>query len=53
MPGGQVILAEDKKYYPTAEEVYGTETETLVSLPIVNSCSDFAPPTPTSQCDLV
>lgn len=26
----QVILAEDKKYYPTAEEVYGEEVETLV-----------------------
>jgi hypothetical protein len=29
-PGGQLILAEDKKYYPTAEEVYGPDTETLV-----------------------
>eukprot|EP00803_Ostreobium_quekettii_P004098 evm.model.scf_112.9 EVM.evm.TU.scf_112.9 scf_112:71072-79156(+) len=26
----QVVLHEDKKYYPTAEEVYGPETETLV-----------------------
>ncbi|MCE3216454.1 hypothetical protein HAX54_006603 [Datura stramonium] len=26
----QVVLAEDKKYYPTAEEVYGKEVETLV-----------------------
>jgi len=26
----QIILHEDKKYYPTAEEVYGKETETLV-----------------------
>lgn len=25
-----VVLHEDKKYYPTAEEVYGKETETLV-----------------------
>ena len=25
-----VTLAEDKKYYPTAEEVYGADTETLV-----------------------
>lgn len=25
-----ITLAEDKKYYPTAAEVYGTETETLV-----------------------
>lgn len=26
----QVVLHEDKKYYPSAEEVYGKETETLV-----------------------
>lgn len=26
----QIVLAEDKKYYPTAEEVYGQEVETLV-----------------------
>ncbi|BFG24124.1 hypothetical protein CerSpe_103980 [Prunus speciosa] len=26
----QVVLAEDKKYYPTAEEVYGEDVETLV-----------------------
>ncbi|CAH9057160.1 unnamed protein product [Cuscuta europaea] len=26
----RVVLAEDKKYYPTAEEVYGEEVETLV-----------------------
>ncbi len=25
-----VVLHEDKKYYPTAEEVFGAETETLV-----------------------
>lgn len=25
-----VVLGEDKKYYPTAEEVYGADTETLV-----------------------
>mmetsp|Transcript_3279 Transcript_3279/g.11891 ORF Transcript_3279/g.11891 Transcript_3279/m.11891 type:complete len:991 (-) Transcript_3279:75-3047(-) len=25
-----IVLSEDKKYYPTAEEVYGEETETLV-----------------------
>lgn len=29
-PGTSIILAEDKKYYPTAEETYGTETETLL-----------------------
>lgn len=29
--GGQVVvLAEDKKYYPSAEEVYGAGTEALV-----------------------
>lgn len=26
----QIVLHEDKKYYPSAEEVYGKETETLV-----------------------
>lgn len=26
----QVVLAEDKKYYPTAEEVYGADVEALV-----------------------
>ena len=26
----QIVLHEDKKYYPSAEEVYGQETETLV-----------------------
>jgi hypothetical protein len=25
-----VVLHEDKKYYPTAEEIYGAEVETLV-----------------------
>eukprot|EP00878_Enallax_costatus_P008789 GHUV01009187.1.p1 GENE.GHUV01009187.1~~GHUV01009187.1.p1 ORF type:complete len:741 (+),score=244.40 GHUV01009187.1:354-2576(+) len=29
-PGTAIVLAEDKKYYPTAEETYGAETETLV-----------------------
>mmetsp|Transcript_35450 Transcript_35450/g.67878 ORF Transcript_35450/g.67878 Transcript_35450/m.67878 type:complete len:976 (+) Transcript_35450:63-2990(+) len=29
-PGQAIMLAEDKKYYPSAEEVYGEETETLV-----------------------
>ncbi|KAJ3679071.1 hypothetical protein LUZ60_017082 [Juncus effusus] len=29
-PGTQIVLAEDKKYYPTAEEVYGEDVETLV-----------------------
>lgn len=28
--GMAVVLHEDKKYYPTAEETYGGETETLV-----------------------
>ena len=26
----QVVLHEDKKYYPTAEEVYGLDIETIV-----------------------
>lgn len=26
----QIVLAEDKKYYPTAQEVYGEDVETLV-----------------------
>ncbi|CAJ2634592.1 116 kDa U5 small nuclear ribonucleoprotein component [Trifolium pratense] len=30
MLDNQVVLAEDKKYYPTAEEVYGEDVETLV-----------------------
>ncbi|KNA17654.1 hypothetical protein SOVF_077950 [Spinacia oleracea] len=30
MVDNQVVLAEDKKYYPTAEEVYGDDVETLV-----------------------
>ena len=29
-PDNQVVLHEDKKYYPSAEEVYGKDTETLV-----------------------
>lgn len=29
-PSTAIMLAEDKKYYPSAEEVYGAETETLV-----------------------
>ncbi|KAG9303617.1 hypothetical protein G9A89_018513 [Geosiphon pyriformis] len=30
IPKSQVVLHEDKKYYPSAEEVYGPEVETLV-----------------------
>ena len=26
-PGNQVVLHEDKKYYPTAEEIYGPNVE--------------------------
>ena len=26
----QVVLHEDKKYYPTPEELYGPEVETIV-----------------------
>ena len=29
-PDNAIVLHEDKKYYPTAEEVYGPDTETLV-----------------------
>ncbi|RKP37980.1 116 kda U5 small nuclear ribonucleo protein-like protein component [Dimargaris cristalligena] len=29
-PGGQIVLHEDKKYYPTAAEVYGDDVEVLV-----------------------
>lgn len=29
-PSTAIMLAEDKKYYPSAEEVYGEGTETLV-----------------------
>lgn len=29
-PSNQLVLHEDKKYYPSAEEVYGAGTETLV-----------------------
>ncbi|KAF7697919.1 hypothetical protein HF521_004429 [Silurus meridionalis] len=40
--GMEVVLHEDKKYYPTAEEVYGPEVETIVQEedtqpPLVNS----------------
>ena len=27
----QVVLHEDKKYYPTAEEVYGPDVEVILS----------------------
>ncbi|KAL8234968.1 hypothetical protein R6Q59_021068 [Mikania micrantha] len=45
----QIVLAEDKKYYPTAEEVYGDEVETLVmdedeqplELPIIKPVKDI------------
>eukprot|EP00955_Chlamydomonas_euryale_P031973 335153-Chlamydomonas_euryale.AAC.1 len=29
-PGMQVVLHEDKKYYPSADEVYGESVEALV-----------------------
>ena len=29
-PENAIVLHEDKKYYPTAEETYGPDTETLV-----------------------
>jgi len=28
----QVVLHEDKKYYPTAQEVYGPEVEVLITI---------------------
>ncbi|RCH97505.1 U5 small nuclear ribonucleoprotein component [Rhizopus stolonifer] len=30
IPPNQIVLHEDKKYYPSAEEVYGQEVETMV-----------------------
>lgn len=30
IPRNQVVLHEDKKYYPTAQEVYGEDVETMV-----------------------
>jgi len=30
VPRNQVVLHEDKKYYPTAQEVYGEDVETMV-----------------------
>jgi len=29
-PRNQIVLHEDKKYYPSAEETYGPDVETLV-----------------------
>jgi hypothetical protein len=30
VPRNQIVLHEDKKYYPTAQEVYGEDVETMV-----------------------
>lgn len=30
IPTNQIVLHEEKKYYPSAEEVYGEEVETMV-----------------------
>jgi U5 small nuclear ribonucleoprotein component len=30
VPRNQIILHEDKKYYPTAQEVYGEDVEAIV-----------------------
>jgi U5 small nuclear ribonucleoprotein component len=30
VPRNQIILHEEKKYYPTAQEVYGEDVETMV-----------------------
>lgn len=39
----EVVLHEDKKYYPTAEEVYGPEVETIVqeedTQPLTGECT--------------
>lgn len=49
-PANAVVLHEDKKYYPTAEEVYGEETETLVmeedAQPLEVCFLFFSPPRP-------
>lgn len=41
--GMEVVLHEDKKYYPTAEEVYGPEVETIVqeedTQPLTGECT--------------
>ncbi|XP_057998889.1 110 kDa U5 small nuclear ribonucleoprotein component CLO-like [Hevea brasiliensis] len=47
----QIVLAEDKKYYPTAEEVYGEDVDTLVmdedeqplEQPIIKSVRNIKP----------
>ena len=30
VPRNQIVLHEEKKYYPTAQEVYGEDVETMV-----------------------
>lgn len=30
IPNNQIVLHEDKKYYPSAEEIYGEDVEALV-----------------------
>lgn len=46
-PENAIVLHEDKKYYPTAEEVYGPDTETLVmeedAQPLEVCCLHAAP----------
>lgn len=47
VPGMEVVLHEDKKYYPTAEEVYGPEVETIVqeedSQPLTGQTASMSP----------
>ena len=46
-----VVLHEDKKYYPTAEEVYGPDVETIIheedTQPLTGKLSDSS-----NVCDL-
>ena len=34
----QVVLHEDKKYYPSAEEVYGPDVEVIYSVKFLGHC---------------
>lgn len=54
--GMEVVLHEDKKYYPTAEEVYGPEVETIVqeedTQPLTGKTQQFLPSTVTVETSL-
>ncbi len=47
-----VVLHEDKKYYPTAEEIYGAETETLVMEEDAQPLEVCSPSSATVLCQL-